>query len=233
MCGHSSPGTVTPTQGSSGANLDDRLSLEPLAGVERSDGVVQGGNGSDVGAQPSVSYALDDLAQLIAVGLDDEVDRPAVRRLGLDRAYDGHQGASGLDQGRGGLLDVAADDVEDHVDLADVSQGVVLEVDELVRAEVEGFVPIGGASGADDVGADLGRELGDHRSDGADRAMREDALPRPDLAVDEQSLPRGQPRDRQGGADREVDVVRQGREVACLDRDVLREGAVAMPVREA
>ncbi len=110
---------------------------------------------------------------------------------------------------------------------------VVLEVDELLRAELERPLSVGGASGTDDVGAGLGRELGHHRSDSADRAMREDALPRLEPAVDEQSLPCGQPGDRQGSADREVDIVRQGREVACLDRDVLRQGAVAMPVREA
>ena len=49
----------------------------------------------------------------------------------------------------------------------------------------------------------------------------------------EQSLPRGQARDRQARAHREVDVARQRREVACLDRHILRQGAVAMPVREA
>ena len=58
------------------------------------------------------------------------------------------------------------------------SQRVVLEVDELLRAEVERLLSVGGASGPDDVGAGLGRELGHHRSDRADRAMREDALPR-------------------------------------------------------
>ena len=49
----------------------------------------------------------------------------------------------------------------------------------------------------------------------------------------EQSLPRGQARDRQARAHREVDVARQRREVACLDRHVLRQSAVAIPVREA
>ena len=38
---------------------------------------------------------------------------------------------------RGPLLDVAADDVEDQIDPADVFQGVGVEVDELLRAEVE------------------------------------------------------------------------------------------------
>ena len=43
-----------------------------------------------VRSRPSLTR-FDDLTQLVAVGLDDEVDRPAVRREGLDRADDGHQ----------------------------------------------------------------------------------------------------------------------------------------------
>ena len=49
----------------------------------------------------------------------------------------------------------------------------------------------------------------------------------------EQTLPRGQARHRNARAHREVDVARQRRKIACLDDDVLREGAVASPVREA
>ena len=59
--------------------------------------------------------------------------------------------------------------------------------------------------------------------------MHEDALPRLKAAVLEQSLPRGQARDRQARADREVDVAGQRREVACLDGHILRQGAVAIP----
>jgi hypothetical protein len=54
---------------------------------------------------------------------------------------------------RGPLPDVAADDVEDQIDSADVLQGVVIEVDELLRAEVERGLPVGSSSGADDMGA--------------------------------------------------------------------------------
>ena len=113
------------------------------------------------------------------------------------------------------------------------SSASLLEVDELVRAEVERLLPVGGAPGADDVGAELARELGHHRPDRAGRAVREDALPRLKAAVLEQSLPRGQARDRQARAHREVDVARQRREVARLDGHVLRQRAVAMPVGEA
>lgn len=62
--------------------------------------------------------------------------------------------------------------------------------------------------------------------------MREDALARLKAAVLEQSLPRSQARDRQARAHREVDVAWQRGEVTCLDRRVLRQGAVASPVRK-
>ena len=55
-------------------------------------------------------------------------------------------------------------------------------------------------------------------------------LPRPKAAVHDQSLPRSQARDRKTRAHREVDVAWQRGEVACLDRRVLRQGAVEVPV---
>ena len=63
--------------------------------------------------------------------------------------------------------------------------------------------------------------------------MHEHALPRLKTAMLEQSLPRGQTRHRQARAHREVDVARQRREVACLDRHILRQPAAAIRVREA
>jgi hypothetical protein len=110
---------------------------------------------------------------------------------------------------------------------ADVFQGIVVEVDELLRAEVERGLPVGGTSGADDVGTGLASELRHHRSDSAGRAVHEDALPRLKAAVLEQALPRGQARDWQARAHREVDIARQRCKVARLDGRVLRQGAVA------
>ena len=43
-------------------------------------------------------------------GLDHEIHRPDVSRPGLDRADHGHQRSAGPDQGRGPLLDLAADE---------------------------------------------------------------------------------------------------------------------------
>jgi hypothetical protein len=58
--------------------------------------------------------------------------------------------------------------------------------------------------------------------------VHEDALPSLKTAVLEQSLPRGQTRHRQARAHREVDVARQRREVARLDRHILRKPAAAV-----
>src|SRR5262249_23741212 len=148
------------------------------------------------------------------IGLDNEVDRQPVSGQRLRRSDDGHQCSSGPDQTNGPLPDVAADDIENQVDAADVLQGVVLEVDELLRAEVERRLPVGGASGADDVGAGLTCELRHDRADCTGRAVRENALPRLNAPVLEEPLPRGEGRDRQTRAYREVDVAREGREVA-------------------
>ena len=179
-----------------------------LGRVQGGDGIVEGRDVADVRPQSSVPHPLDDLTQLGSIGLDDEVDREAIGGPCLGRPDDRHQCSSGSNQTCGPLLDVAADNVEHQIDFADVFEGVVVEVDELLRAEVERLLTVGGAPGADDVGAGLSCELGYHRTDCAGRAVSEDALPRLKAAVLEQSLPRGEARDRQARAYREVDVAR-------------------------
>src|SRR6185369_16249627 len=133
-------------------NADDRLPRASLVRVEGGDGIVEGRDLADVRPQSSVPHPLDDLAKLGTIGLDNEVDRQAVGGSRLGRPDDGHQCSSGANQACGALPDVAADDVENQIDSADVFQDVVLEVDELLRAEVEHPLTVGGASGADDVG---------------------------------------------------------------------------------
>src|SRR5437899_6262345 len=213
-------------------NADDRLPRASLGRVEGGAGIVEGRDVADVRPQSSVPHPLDDLTQLGTIGLDNEVDREAVGAPRRGRPDDGHQCSSGSNEACGPLLDVAADDIEHQIDAADVFEDVVVEVDELLRAEIERLLTVGSASGTDDVAAGLTCELRHHRPDCAGRAVREDALPRLKTAVLEQSLPRGEARDWQARAHREVDVARQRREVACLDGYILRQGTVAMPVGE-
>src|SRR5690242_21228570 len=105
---------------------------------------------------------MDDLTQLGTIGLDNEVNRQAVGGPRLARPDDRHQCSSGSNQARGPLTDVAADDIENQIDAADVFQRVVVEVDELLRAEVERLLTVGSASSTDDVAAGLTCELRHH-----------------------------------------------------------------------
>src|SRR6516164_1652848 len=145
---------------SSRTNADDRLPLASLGRVQGGDGFVEGRDVADVRPQSSVTHPLDNLTQLGTIGLDNEVDRQAVGGPCLGRPDDGHQCSSGSNHACGPLLDVAADDIEHQIDAADVFQPFVVEVDELLRAEVERLLTVGRASGADDIRASLARELG-------------------------------------------------------------------------
>src|SRR4051812_48967401 len=121
---------VSPGGCRSRTNADDRLPPGSLGSVEGGDGVVEGREGADVCPKSSAPPPFDDLNQWGTIGLDDEVDRQAVGGPCLGRAGDGHQSSSGSNQGCGPLSDVAAEDIENQINWADVFQGVVLEVDE-------------------------------------------------------------------------------------------------------
>jgi len=122
---------------SSRTNTDDRLSLDPLDPVESSDGIVEGSHVTDVCPETTIPDPLGDITQLGAIGYDDEVDRQAARGPRLGRAGDGHECSSSAYQARRPLNDVAADNIENQIDFADIFQGVVIEVDELLCAEVK------------------------------------------------------------------------------------------------
>src|SRR5258705_2200641 len=155
-------------------NADDRLSLYPLGRVEGGNRIVEGCHVADVRPQPTNPHPLDELTQLGAIGYNDEVDRQAPRGPRLGRAGDGHQRSSGANQARRPLRDVAAEDIENQIDLADVFQGVVIEVDELLCAEVDSRLTAASAPGADDVRAGLTCELARHGTDYAGRTVHED-----------------------------------------------------------
>jgi hypothetical protein len=168
-----------------------------------------------------------------AIGLDDEEDGPPVPGTDRGRHRDGDESATGAHQGRRTVQYLAADRVEDHVDLTGVLQPVGLQVEEDIHTETECPVPAAGPAGADHPGSDLARELHRDRADTTCRAVDQHRLPRREPAVVEQALPRGQPRDRQCGGLCVVDVRRERSEVAGLHRGVLGQRAVAGPVGEA
>src|SRR5438128_5314711 len=118
-------------------NADDRLSLDPLGRVEGGNRIVEGWQVADVCPQSTNPDPLDELTQLGAIGYDDEIDSQTARGPCLRRAGDGHQRSSGANPARRPLPDVAADDIENQIDFANVFQGVVIEIDELLCAEVE------------------------------------------------------------------------------------------------
>src|SRR5262249_14729639 len=122
-----SPGLLFVRLGNT--NADDRLPLASLGPVEGGDGIVEGRDVADVRPQSSVPYPLDELTQLGAIGYDDEVDSQAARGPRLGRAGNGHQRSSGANHARRPLRDVAAEDIENQIDPADIFQGVVIEVD--------------------------------------------------------------------------------------------------------
>src|SRR5262245_10126251 len=193
---------------SSRMNADDRLSLDPFGRVEGGDGIVECSLLAAVCPQPTIPDPLDGLTHWGAIGYDDEVDSQAARGPRLGRAGNGHQRSSGANQARRPLRDVAAEDIEHQIDPADIFQGVVIEVDELLCAEFESRLTAGSAPGADDVRAGLTCKLARHRTDYAGRTVHEDALPRTKAAVLEQPLPRGQARHHEGRAHREINVAR-------------------------
>src|SRR5260370_5177400 len=110
-------------------NVDDRLSLDPLGRVEGGNRIVEGSHVADVCPQPTMPDPVDELSQLGVIGYDDEVDSQAARGPRLGRPGDGHQRSSSANQACGPLRDVAADNIENQIDVADVFQRVVIELD--------------------------------------------------------------------------------------------------------
>src|SRR6185437_12426434 len=134
-------------------NSDNRLSCAAFLRTECGHRIVEGRNGADVRPDATVAHALDDLAQLGAIRLYDEINRQAVDGPRLDRTDDRHQGPSGTNQKCRSFPDLRANQVEDQIDLPNIFENVVLKVYELVCAEVERLLAIRRAPGADHIGA--------------------------------------------------------------------------------
>src|SRR5215471_10846160 len=124
-------------------NADDRLSLDPLGRVEGGNRIVEGSHVADVCPQPTIPDPVDELTQLGSIGYDDEVDGQAARGPRLSRAGNGHQRSSGANHARRPLRDVAAEDIENQMDSADIFKSIVIEVDELPCAEIESRLTVG------------------------------------------------------------------------------------------
>src|SRR5579863_8678350 len=116
-------------------NADDRLSLDPLGPVEGGNRIVEGSDVADVCPQPTNPDPLDEFTQLGASWYDDKVDSPAASGSRLGRASDGHQRSPRANQARRPLRDLAAEDIENQIDLTDVLERVVFQVHKLLRAE--------------------------------------------------------------------------------------------------
>src|SRR5439155_20817376 len=97
-------------------NADDSLPRASLGRVERGDSIVEGRDSADVRPQSSVPHPMDDLTQLCAIGLDNEVNRQAIWGPRLGWPDDGHQHTSSSDQPCGPLLNIAADDIKHQID---------------------------------------------------------------------------------------------------------------------
>ena len=101
-------------------NANDRLPLASFGAIEDGDGIVEGRDGADVRSQSSIPHPPNDLTQLGTIGLDDEIDRLAIGGPCFGRAGDSHQRSSGSNQCCGPLSDVAAEDIENQINWADI-----------------------------------------------------------------------------------------------------------------
>jgi hypothetical protein len=70
-------------------DANDRLPADPFGRIESGDRIVEGRDGADMRSQPSAPHPLDDLAQLNAIRLDNEIDRKAVDRPCFGQPDDG------------------------------------------------------------------------------------------------------------------------------------------------
>ena len=105
---------------SSRANADDRLSLDSLGRVECGDRIPERSHLADVRPQPTTRTRWTSSVNWARSGTTTKsIARPA-RGPRLCRAGNGHQRPSGANQGRGPLRDVAAEDIENQIDLADI-----------------------------------------------------------------------------------------------------------------
>jgi len=107
-------------------NADDRLSRTSLGRIEDGDSIIQARYGPDICPQSSIPRPLDDLGQLKAIRLNNEVNCHTIDGPRLRRPDDRNQNSSCANQARGTLADISAYEIEHEIDFADLFQSLVL-----------------------------------------------------------------------------------------------------------
>src|SRR5215467_14632599 len=189
---------------------------------------------ADLGSQLALVNEASDIPQFGTAGVAHEEDDADVISISFYRRHDGHQGSAGLHDRWRTCEYVSADGVVDQVSLPDGSlPAVLLDIDEFVGAEVEHALTSVGPAGSDDAGACPIGQLHRHRADPAAGAVDHDGLAGLEMAVVEQSLPRGECSLGDRGSFDEVKARRLGRQIPSLDAHVLGRPAIAVPVNKA
>src|SRR5262249_12255888 len=149
---------------------------------------------ADLRAQLALVDEAGNGAELGTARVPYEMNDADVVPIGLRRSHDGHQGATGLDDGWGMSEHVAAACVVDQIDGTDRRLPTVpFDVDEIVGAELEHALSSAHSTGPDDVGAGPTGELHSDRPDSATRTVDHHGLSGLEVSVVEQRLPRGEP----------------------------------------
>ena len=160
--------------------------------------------------------------------------RADVAAIGWHVTHDRDERATRLDDRRRTRQHIAADDVVDEVDRADLLvPAVLLDVDEFLGAGVEHALARTGSTGSDDMGAGPAGERHRHQPDPTTGAVNDHRLAGLEMAVVEQRLPRSEPGLRDGRGFDEVERRRLRRQAAHFDLDVLGGPAVAVAVDQA
>jgi len=170
--------------------------------------------------------------QLVAVGLDDEVEGgDAARSQPITRGFlgDRHQPSRAVEHRLGSGQPIPAHGVEDEVHVVDrlleVRGGVI---DHLVRSELTGPLDVVPRCGGDYVRAALASELGRELADPTRGSVNEDALARCQLAVIEEPLPGTERREGDRGRLRMRERSRLRRQEFAGDGRVVRGDAIAI-----
>src|SRR5438874_12581395 len=140
-------------------NADDRLSLDPLGRVEGGNRIVEGSHVADVYPQPTNPDPLDDLTQLARSGTTTKsIVRPPEGRASVGPVTVTSVPPARIRPADRFPMSPPMTSKTRSTSLTS-SRGVVIEVDELLCAEVESRLTAASAPGADDVRAGLTCEL--------------------------------------------------------------------------